>query len=35
MAKEFPVGTTVNLVQKPFHARKLAEMVYETLNAKP
>jgi len=35
MAKEFPVGTAVNLVQKPFHARKLAEMVYETLNAKP
>lgn len=35
LAKEFPPGTAVNLVQKPFHARKLAEMVYETLNAKP
>jgi PAS domain S-box-containing protein len=32
LAKEFPPGTQVNLVQKPFHARKLAEMVYETLN---
>lgn len=34
LAKEFPPGTKVNLVQKPFHARKLAEMVYQTLNAK-
>jgi CheY-like chemotaxis protein len=34
LAKEFPPGTVVNLVQKPFHARKLAEMVYEILNAK-
>jgi hypothetical protein len=33
LAKEFPPGTQVNLVQKPFHARKLAEMVYEILNA--
>jgi PAS domain S-box-containing protein len=33
LAKEFPPGTPVNLVQKPFHARKLAEMVFETLNA--
>jgi PAS domain S-box-containing protein len=33
LAKEFPPGTAVNLVQKPFHARKLAEMVFETLNA--
>jgi PAS domain S-box-containing protein len=33
LAKEFPPGTSVNLVQKPFHARKLAEMVFETLNA--
>jgi two-component system, cell cycle sensor histidine kinase and response regulator CckA len=31
LAKEFPPGTAVNLVQKPFHARKLAEMVFETL----
>jgi hypothetical protein len=33
LAKEFPPGTHVNLVQKPFHARRLAEMVFETLNA--
>jgi two-component system, cell cycle sensor histidine kinase and response regulator CckA len=33
LAKEFPPGTHVNLVQKPFHARKLAEMVFETLTA--
>jgi hypothetical protein len=33
LAKEFPPGTPFNLVQKPFHARKLAEMVFETLNA--
>jgi CheY-like chemotaxis protein len=32
LAKEFPPGTPVNLVQKPFHAHKLAEMVYEILN---
>jgi two-component system cell cycle sensor histidine kinase/response regulator CckA len=31
LAREFPPGTAVNLVQKPFHARKLAEMVFETL----
>jgi PAS domain S-box-containing protein len=35
LAKEFPPGTAVNLVQKPFHARKLAEMVFDTLNARP
>jgi two-component system cell cycle sensor histidine kinase/response regulator CckA len=35
LAKELPRGTPVNLVQKPFHARKLAEMVFETLNALP
>jgi two-component system, cell cycle sensor histidine kinase and response regulator CckA len=35
LAKEFPPGTAFNLVQKPFHARRLAEMVHETLNAKP
>ncbi len=34
LAREFPAGTPFNLVQKPFHARKLAEMVFETLNAK-
>ena len=34
LAKEFPDGATINLVQKPFHARKLSEMVYDTLNAK-
>jgi CheY-like chemotaxis protein len=33
LAKEFPPGTPFKLVQKPFHARKLAEMVFETLNA--
>jgi PAS domain S-box-containing protein len=33
LEKEFPPGTKVNLVQKPFHARKLAEMVYQTINA--
>jgi PAS domain S-box-containing protein len=32
LAKEFPAGATVNLVQKPFHARRLAEMVFDTLN---
>jgi two-component system cell cycle sensor histidine kinase/response regulator CckA len=32
LAKEFPPGTAVNLVQKPFHARRLAERVFETLN---
>ncbi len=35
LAKELPQGTHVNLVQKPFHARKLAEMVFETLNVRP
>jgi two-component system, cell cycle sensor histidine kinase and response regulator CckA len=34
LAREFPQGIPPNLVQKPFHARKLAEMVYEILNAK-
>jgi PAS domain S-box-containing protein len=34
LAKEFPEGTKINLIQKPFHARKLAEVIYETLNAK-
>jgi CheY-like chemotaxis protein len=34
LAKEFPPGVAVNLVQKPFHARKLAEMVFDTLNAR-
>jgi len=33
LAKEFPPGTHFKLVQKPFHARKLAEMVFETLTA--
>jgi two-component system, cell cycle sensor histidine kinase and response regulator CckA len=33
LAKEFPPGTPFNLVQKPFHARRLAEMVFDTLNA--
>jgi two-component system, cell cycle sensor histidine kinase and response regulator CckA len=33
LEKEFPPGTKVNLVQKPFHARRLAEMVYQTINA--
>jgi len=32
LAKEFPSGTPVKLVQKPFHARKLAEMVFNSLN---
>jgi two-component system, cell cycle sensor histidine kinase and response regulator CckA len=32
LAKEFPPGIPVKLVQKPFHARKLAEMVFESLN---
>jgi PAS domain S-box-containing protein len=35
LAREFPPGVAVNLVQKPFHARKLAEMVFDTLNARP
>jgi two-component system, cell cycle sensor histidine kinase and response regulator CckA len=35
LAKEFPPGTTVNLVQKPFHARRLAEIVFESLKASP
>jgi two-component system, cell cycle sensor histidine kinase and response regulator CckA len=34
LAKEFPAGEKVNFVQKPFHARKLAEVVYECLNNK-
>ena len=34
LAKEFPPGERVNFVQKPFHARKLAEMVYACLNSK-
>jgi two-component system, cell cycle sensor histidine kinase and response regulator CckA len=34
LAKEFPPGERVNFVQKPFHARKLAEMVYVCLNSK-
>jgi two-component system, cell cycle sensor histidine kinase and response regulator CckA len=32
LAKEFPPGTSFKLVQKPFHARKLAEMVFESIN---
>jgi PAS domain S-box-containing protein len=32
LAKEFPPGTHVKLVQKPFHARKLAERVFEMFN---
>lgn len=32
LAKEFPPGEQVNFVQKPFHARKLAEMVHACLN---
>jgi DNA-binding NtrC family response regulator len=35
LAKEFPPGARVNFVQKPFHARKLAEVVYACLNPKP
>jgi two-component system, cell cycle sensor histidine kinase and response regulator CckA len=34
LAREFPPGERVNFVQKPFHARKLAEMVYDCLNSK-
>jgi PAS domain S-box-containing protein len=34
LAKEFPPGAKVNFVQKPFHARKLAEVVYACLNSK-
>jgi hypothetical protein len=34
LAKEFPNGEKVNFVQKPFHARKLAEVVYECINGK-
>jgi PAS domain S-box-containing protein len=34
LSKEFPVGETVNFVQKPFHARKLAEVVFACLNGK-
>jgi len=33
LAKEFPEGEPFTYVQKPFHARKLAEVVYDTLNA--
>jgi two-component system cell cycle sensor histidine kinase/response regulator CckA len=32
LAKELPPGPAVRLVQKPFHARKLVEMVFESLN---
>lgn len=34
LAQEILPGVPVNLLQKPFHARKLAEMVFQTLNAK-
>ncbi len=34
VAKEFPAGEKINFVQKPFHARKLAEVVYACLNGK-
>ena len=34
LAKEFSPDTRVNFVQKPFHARKLAEVVYACLNSK-
>jgi CheY-like chemotaxis protein len=34
VAKEFPLGERVNFVQKPFHARKLAEVVHASLNDK-
>jgi PAS domain S-box-containing protein len=35
LAKEFPPGEQFTYVQKPFHARKLAEVIYDTFNAKP
>jgi DNA-binding NtrC family response regulator len=34
LAKEFPPGTRVNFVQKPFHVRKLAEAVHACLSGK-
>lgn len=34
LAKEFRPGTKINFIQKPFHARKLAEAVHECLNRK-
>ncbi len=34
LAKEFPEGTKFNLIQKPFHARRLAETVFEALTAR-
>jgi PAS domain S-box-containing protein len=34
LAKEFPPGARVNFVQKPFHARRLAEVVHDCLNPK-
>jgi len=33
LSKEFPPGETFTYVQKPFHARRLAEVVYNTLTA--
>jgi len=35
LAREFPLGAPVNLLSKPFHASRLAEMVFQTLNAHP
>jgi PAS domain S-box-containing protein len=32
LSKEFPPGETFAYVQKPFHARRLAEVVYNTLS---
>ncbi len=34
LAKEFPEGTKFTLIQKPFHARRLAETVFEALIAR-
>jgi DNA-binding NtrC family response regulator len=34
LAKEFPPGAKVNFVQKPFHVRKLAEVVHACLSGK-
>jgi len=31
LAKEFPTSAPIQLVQKPFHAHKLAEMVFDSL----
>jgi DNA-binding NtrC family response regulator len=35
LSHDTPLREGLNFIQKPFHARKLAETVYDCLNAQP